>query len=91
MKLEIRKTVLRNGLTVLYNDKYNMETIDNPIMNNLRRLFKILEEKKIKFSKEKVWITYQGESIRATIFSFPIPQESRIDKDGIYNIPVFLK
>ncbi len=68
-----------------------METINNPIMNNLRELFVVLKEKKIQFSERRTSITYNGNSMDVEIVSFPFPLYFRIDKDGIYNKPKIWK
>ena len=61
-----------------------METISNPMMDNLRVGLDNLKKEKVLF--KKLQLTYCGDSIEITVLSL-IPKSFRVDKDGIYIIP----
>jgi hypothetical protein len=59
----------------------SIDTVANPIWDNLRKLFTMLEEQKVNYSRYR--IASNGDRIEIVILSI-IPQWFIVDKDGVY-------
>lgn len=59
----------------------SIDTIQNPMWDNLRKLLKMSQEKDRRFPKCR--ITYHGDKIDVLIFHF-IPRWFTVDNEGVY-------